>query len=105
MSKGYVIFVVRKSDYNPYFLKFGNGGKCQTIEYKYDPSDATVYPLYEAAEAVANILKDDADYLYVKILDTDGNPAFPCSYDERVNERMSDRTRYINRPASEDEFF
>ena len=70
MNNGFVIFVVLKDSNEPKFLKFWSSGD---IQYVSDAKDATVYPIYEAAETVVNTLKDKG-YLCIKIFDANGNP-------------------------------
>ena len=96
MNNGFVIFVVAKDDFRPYFLKFGDSN----IYHVSDANDATVYPIYEAAEVVANTKKDD--YLCIKIFDANGNP---CSNGENSKGRASSDTRYIRKSSSNDDFF
>ena len=96
MNKGFVIFVIVRGLYEPRYLKFDSA---KTIRVA-DIEDATVYPIYEAAEAVVNAIKDE--YICIKILDTDGNPCFDG---ERSNERVSRDTRYVRKSSSKDDFF
>jgi hypothetical protein len=103
MNNGFVIFVVRKRDYKPYFLKFGLYNNKITYDYVSDASEATIYPIYEAAEVVANTIKDDSDdYLCIKIFDANGNP---CSNGENSNGRVSSDTRYVRKSSPNDDFF
>ena len=82
MGKGYVIFVVSKNGYTPYFLEFytNNPGATKNFITKQilvsDLKNATVYPVFEAAEVIYNIVKKDKKYLYVHIFDTEGNPCY-----------------------------
>ena len=102
MSKGFVIFVVKSLDYKPYFLEFGTNYNGRTTRCVSDIAYATVYPIYEAAKVVMDQLKNDADYLCIKIFDTDGNP-YPT--DENSSCSAADDTPYIRRSKSEDDFF
>jgi hypothetical protein len=76
MNKGYVLFVVKKHGLTPGFLRF-EPSTSSALTWHYlepDVTKATVYPIYEAAEAVLNSIKDDDRYLCIKIFDSDGNP-------------------------------
>ena len=100
-GKGFVLFAVAKYNNNPYFLKFGYSNGLITHEVS-TPEEATVYPIYEAAEAVLNTLKGSDRYLLVKIFDADGNP---CENGGGANGKMARDTRYVSKSSSNDDFF
>lgn len=89
MAKGYVLFVVKKNGYEPYFVKFAaedpNARKNFKVNCTYvsDIKAATIYPVYEAAEVVYKLLKKEKNkYLHVHIFDTKGNP---CTKESKLD--------------------
>ena len=96
MENGYVLFVVAKKDYKPYYLQFGE--RFSQIERRLvdEVGQATTYPIYEAAEAVFNVIKDDENYLYVRIFNADGTPC---------DEQGGSNNRYLRRTDSNGEPF
>ena len=98
MGNGFVIFVINSNNL-PCYMKFYDNG---SSDEKSSVNDATVYPIYEAAEAVKNKLQAKGAYLYVAICNSDGTPCMP---DKASNTRTVSDTRYIRKSSSNDEFF
>ena len=92
MEKGYVLFVVSKKNYKPYYLQFMES----SCVLKNDVKDATVYPIYEAAVAVLNAIKGNDEYLYIKIFNVDGTPC--VDIEEPAH-------RYLRKENNDDNFF
>ena len=128
MKNGYIVLFVDSIHKSPLYLVANNNADSICSSTYID--HAAIFPVYEAAEVAANALLQESDVLYATVLCQDGTACeqefgevrkkenmtrrlnadntdgkSPCSYDERVNERISDRTRYINRTASKDEIF